>query len=172
MLKKTAGVGQRFSGAWHGGRPSIQPCCRLWSGCVCIGLTGCGMPQPPEPTDTTAEASEAVELLGGPAGTIVELAAADASAVSSPLPARRPGWGTMAPIPNPENEQLQAQSAPYRLIGPRAPESQFADAGGKQAERTKPQRLTRWRIIETVSARSPGSKCRVHHLILPVADRR
>jgi hypothetical protein len=91
-----------------------------WIGLALLagGLSACGQPQAPEPAQTAPAAQAAPELLGAPP---VELAAAAAPAEVAP--ARRPGWGTMAPNPHPDVAERRLASAPaYRLVGPTAPE--------------------------------------------------
>jgi hypothetical protein len=74
-------------------------------------------------------------------------------------PARRPGWGTMDPIPNPgEFAAVDRKNPPYRLIGPTIVEPQ-------RAQRETPA----VRVATRIRAAEPVAKVRVRHVIMPGA---
>lgn len=129
---------------------------RPLAGVLLLGLVGaCGMPQATEPASPPPLASEAAPvLLGG-----VEEEAKIASA--APSPARRPGWGTMAPIANPPTgRELAAAEPAYRLIGPTLPEPDLALASRATA-----------RSADKTSA-PVRNKPRIRHWIVPVKNTR
>lgn len=126
-------------------------------------LGACGMPQASDPAPPQLEAEAPPVLLGAPE------APAPAPAIVQAEPARRPGWGTMAPIPNPT--KYAAGNPPYRLIGPTAPESPAL-----AENRSPPRQAVRRRPIGTriVQAEAPPTagraKPRVRHWIMPARN--
>ena len=146
-------------------------------------VAACGMPGAPPPATSEAAAEAPPELLGGPDATV---ALAVAAAPEQPAPARRPGWGTMAPIPNPdEPSAMRASAAPYRLVGPDAldaGEPVRAQARAARRERaSRPPGTVRAQIQSApsgwteVGAGAPPPlqvpRGRIRHWIVPVAQR-
>ena len=125
---------------------------------LALGLLGaCGMPQAADPAPPPELASAAGPRLLG--GLEPELKAASVA----PAPARRPGWGTMAPIPNPPATTEFASATPaYRLIGPTAPAADTALAQAPAA----PLRET-----EAKTPAGARTKPRIRHWILPIRTR-
>ena len=130
----------------------IRPCAAL----LMLGLLGaCGMPQAPDPAPPPELAAQPAPTLLGGVGPEVKAAS------SAPPQARRPGWGTMAPIPNPPAPtELASATPPYRLIGPTAP------ADTALAQGPAPLR-------ETGARTPPGTRAkpRIRHWIIPVRNR-
>ena len=157
-----------------------------WIGVALLaaGLSACGQPQAPEPAPVAPAAEAAPELLGGPS---VELAAAPMpteTVSAQAAPALRPGWGTMAPIPNPDDDaQTRLASAPaYRVVGPAAAEPDrrpVRSAAQRPVLRGKispvvraPVRPAGWVQVGGGAAPAPQlAKGRVRHWIMPVAQR-
>lgn len=151
---------------------------------LAVAVSACGMPQATEPTAAVPAVQEPMELLGGPDGEQSRLAEAP-SELSAP--ARRPGWGTMAPIPNPgeDGPGLRASGeTSYRVIGPASPEPLRAQAPSHAGRRAAPVRSgsrvrarvesgpTGWIQVEAPPiARTTPGKARVRHWITPVAQR-
>ena len=114
-------------------------------------LTACGQPQVPEPAaEPVAEAGPPATLLGGPPAAEPEPSPVPAAAGT----ARRPGWGAMAPIPNPP--EYAAGDPPYRLIGPRL-DAPVQRAAGPPGARTQ---------VRARAAAGPRP-ARVRHVIWP-----
>lgn len=121
-------------------------------------LTACGQPQPPEPPPLPPPppTAEAEPVLLGADPFAPELHAPEALPGAALAEARRPGWGTMAPIPNPP-EYAASDQPPYRLIGPTLAEPV------RRAQRPTPAARVAARLRPTPAAARP----RVRHILLP-----
>lgn len=118
-------------------------------------LTACGQPQPVEPPPLPPTA-EAPPVLLGADPLEPELHAPGSATAPVLAEARRPGWGTMSPIPNPP--EYAASDAPlYRLIGPTVAEPV------RRAQRRTPATRVAARLRATPAATRP----RVQHVIMP-----
>lgn len=146
---------------------------------LALALSACGRPQPPEPPAALAGGAEAPpELLGGPPVEFAEAEAPQPPSVLA-LEARRPGWGTMAPIPNPPEGARHARAsladerelgpAPYRLIGPTLP-PRYASKAGPTLRTDAGSGVARgMRIVPEPGAGQSGRKGRVRHWIVPAS---
>ena len=141
-------------------------------------LSGCGMPGQSAPAQATQVVEAAPELLGGVEGTSAQ-ASEVSQAMINPEPARRAGWGTMAPIPNPDEEgtrlaAAESRSAPYRVIGPAVPERQIARRPSDRARLAtlQPQPATKVNASAVPPRPVRAAGPRIRHWIIPIADRR
>ena len=132
------------------------------------GIAACGMPQSTEPAAPVATLEAPAELLGGP--DIKAEMPAMQQAQAAPTETRRPGWGTMAPIPNPEDG---GRRATYLAIGPTAAQIELSRAETVGAARTSRQvRIATTPPSGPATPRTPTLKRRVRHWIVPVANTR
>jgi hypothetical protein len=116
-------------------------------------LGACGMPQASDPAPAPQALETPPVLLGG-------LDAEVKAASAMPATARRPGWGTMDPIPNPTpTREFASATPPYRLIGPTSPEANTTLALAPQAREPGAE-----------APRGTRGKPRVRHLIVPVRN--
>ncbi len=158
----------------------------LGSSLLLVALSGCGMPEVHEPAGAAIQAEAAPELLGGPAEEEDRPVASPPSQAVL-VEARRPGWGAMAPIPNPEEREMgyrasAPEGAPYRLLGPTSPGRKVASTSRRSAPNASGRSIARAKLepgpvkgimVEPSSARDRAlSGPRVRHWIIPVAGGR
>jgi hypothetical protein len=137
---------------------------------LALALAACGKPQAADPLASPARAEAEPELLGAPASET----AASLPALAAAPPPQRPGWGTMAPIPNPEDggsRFARTEHAPYRLIGPTLTETQTASAGPSIRTDNGPRNGGRVRVVIAEPSDASAAKARVRHWIIPAAQR-
>jgi hypothetical protein len=133
-------------------RSPALPVLRLGALALLASVAACSQPQAPEPP--AAPVAEAAPVLLGGDPLEPELHAPPAVMAE----ARRPGWGTMEPIPNPsEYAEAGRDNPPYRLIGPTLAEPV------RQARRATPA----VRVAARVRPTPVANRSRVHHVIMP-----
>lgn len=135
--------------------------------------SACARPQAADPVDPPSRAEAAPELLGAPAAELANPPEPIALAVSAP-PVRRAGWGTMAPIPNPDDggpRYARGDPAPYRLVGPGPAEIEAAPGGPSLRTDNRARFRGRIRVVAEPTGHIQN-KPRVRHLIMPATGGR